>query len=74
MIDHLYDVPSKIIHVSKGTELSLHISTLTQHFHTFGSPLMMGGDQDCSAKAVMGIHSSGNNIYFLIVVRQYSLY
>jgi hypothetical protein len=30
---------------------------------------MMGGDQDCSAKAVMGIHASDNDVYLLIVVR-----
>ena len=68
MIDQLFDMPSKIIHVNKGSELVQHVLALTEHFHKFGSPAMMGGDQDCSAKAIMGIHSSGKDTYFLIVV------
>ena len=32
---------------------------------------MMGGDKDCSAKAVVGVHASGSDAYLLIVVRLY---
>ncbi|XP_069688479.1 ufm1-specific protease 1 [Periplaneta americana] len=71
VVDHLYNVPSKIIHVMKGSELHLHVSSLVEHFNKFGSPLMMGGDQDCSSKGVVGVHSNDNNTYLLIVDPHY---
>ncbi|KAJ9578653.1 hypothetical protein L9F63_005143 [Diploptera punctata] len=71
VIDHLYNIPSKIIHVNRGSELFQHISTFTEHFQKYGSPLMMGGDQDSSSKAIMGIHSKGKDIYFLVVDPHY---
>jgi hypothetical protein len=68
-VDHLYGVSSKIIHVAKGSDLHDHVPSLVEHFNKYGSPVMMGGDQDCSAKAVMGVHSSDSEAYLLIVVR-----
>lgn len=69
VVDHLYGVLSKIIHVTKGLDLNHHVPSLMEHFNRYGSPLMMGGDHDCSAKAVMGIHASDSDVYLLIVVR-----
>jgi hypothetical protein len=71
VVDHLYGVSSKIIHVTKGSDLHHHVPSLIEHFNKYGSPLMMGGDEDCSAKAVVGVHASGSDAYFLIVVRLY---
>jgi hypothetical protein len=71
VMDHLYGVSSKIIHVTKGSDLHHHVPSLIEHFNKYGSPLMMGGDKDCSAKAVVGVHASGSDAYFLIVVRLY---
>lgn len=70
-MDHLYGVSSKIIHVTKGSDLNQHMPSLIEHFNRYGSPLMMGGDQDCSAKAVMGIHASDSDVYLLIVDPHY---
>ncbi|XP_023710680.1 ufm1-specific protease 1 isoform X3 [Cryptotermes secundus] len=71
VVDHLYGVSSKIIHVTKGSDLNQHMPSLIEHFNRYGSPLMMGGDQDCSAKAVMGIHASDSDVYLLIVDPHY---
>jgi hypothetical protein len=71
VVDHLYGVQSKLIHVTKGSDLQHHVPSLIEHFNKYGSPLMMGGDKDCSAKAVVGIHASDSDTYFLIVVRLY---
>lgn len=71
VVDHLYGVSSKIIHVTKGSDLHHHVPSLIEHLNKYGSPLMMGGDKDCSAKAVVGVHASGSDAYLLIVVRLY---
>lgn len=68
MLDHLYDVPSKIIHVISGAELRDKIKDIVNHFNKFGSPVMMGGDQDCSSKGVLGVHINGEDVYLLILV------
>lgn len=68
VLDNLYDIPCKILHVNKGDELKNIIDTLKNHFQKFGSPVMMGGDIDCSSKGVMGIHVSDNDASLLIVV------
>lgn len=71
VVDQLYGVSSKIIHVTKGSDLHHHVPSLIEHLNKYGSPLMMGGDKDCSAKAVVGVHASGSDAYLLIVVRIY---
>lgn len=67
VIDHLYDIPSKILHVQKGN-LNTIVDTLCNHFKTMGSPVMMGGDIDCSSKGIMGIYKSDKDTYLLVVV------
>ncbi|XP_068620607.1 probable Ufm1-specific protease 1 [Battus philenor] len=71
VIDKLYDVPCKILHVNKGDKLETIRETLKHHFEDFGSPIMMGGDIDCSSKGVMGIKLSGKNTNLLIVDPHY---
>ncbi|XP_026320986.1 ufm1-specific protease 2 isoform X2 [Hyposmocoma kahamanoa] len=70
IIDKLYDVPCKIVHVNKGEELNSIVETLKIHFTTFGSPIMMGGDIDASSKGVMGIRL-GDDASLLIVDPHY---
>ncbi|XP_016911656.1 ufm1-specific protease 1 [Apis cerana] len=67
VLNHLYDILSKIVHIPNGKALRDHIPTIKKHFEEFGSPIMMGGDQDCSSKCVLGVHEGSNNIYFLIL-------
>ena len=43
IIDRLYDVPSKILHISSGNFLENQVDAIFNHFHKFGSPIMMGG-------------------------------
>ncbi|XP_014358864.2 probable Ufm1-specific protease [Papilio machaon] len=71
VIDKLYDVPCKIVHVNKGDELEKITDILKVHFTTFGSPIMMGGDVDCSSKGVMGVKVSERNSSLLIVDPHY---
>ncbi|XP_030030555.2 ufm1-specific protease 2 [Manduca sexta] len=67
VIDKLFDVPCKILHVNKGSELETVSETLVNHFKKFGSPVMMGGDVDCSSKGIMGIHVGSDEISLLVV-------
>lgn len=67
VLNQLYGVLSKIIHVSNGKELIDHIPHIVKHFHEFGSPIMMGGDRDCSSKCIVGLHTSAKGVYLLIV-------
>ncbi|XP_041984844.1 probable Ufm1-specific protease 1 [Aricia agestis] len=71
VIDKLYDVPCKIVHVNKGDNLQNILDTLRGHFEKFGSPIMMGGDVDCSSKGIMGVHIDGKNSELLIVDPHY---
>ncbi|XP_045452500.1 ufm1-specific protease 1 [Melitaea cinxia] len=71
VIDKLFDVPSKILHVNKGDSLESIVETLSTHFEKFGSPVMMGGDVDCSSKGIMGVHKDGVNSSLLIVDPHY---
>ncbi|XP_063830751.1 probable Ufm1-specific protease 1 [Ostrinia nubilalis] len=68
VIDKLYDVPCKIVHVNKGEDLKTIVNTLVTHFEQLGSPIMMGGDIDCSSKGIMGIHVNQQGDASLLVV------
>ena len=68
VIDSIYDIPSKIIHVASGKQLADHFETLENHFSKFGSPVMMGGDRDASSKGIFGTMTSKNGDKFLLVV------
>lgn len=43
------------------------MDVIKNHFKEFASPVMMGGDKDCSSKGIMGIHCGEKNIYLLVV-------
>lgn len=66
VLNRLYNAPCKIIHVWNGTELKTQTDTIKNHFIEFGSPIMMGGDKDCSSKCIVGIHL-GDCTHLLIV-------
>ncbi|XP_076621650.1 UFM1 specific peptidase 1 [Colletes latitarsis] len=67
VLNHLYEVLSKIVHVPSGKLLSGQIPAIKGHFEEFGSPIMMGGDRDCSSKCVVGVHEGVKNTYMLII-------
>ncbi|XP_078052190.1 UFM1 specific peptidase 1 [Augochlora pura] len=67
VLNHLYEVLSKIIHVPSGKQLPSHVAVIKRHFEEFGSPIMMGGDRDCSSKCIVGLHEGAENTYMLIV-------
>ncbi|CAK9806049.1 Ufm1-specific protease 1 [Anthophora plagiata] len=67
VLNHLYEVLSKIVHVPSGRALKDQVPLIKAHFEEFGSPIMMGGDRDCSSKCLVGIHEGVKNTYFLIV-------
>ena len=70
IVDKLFDVPCKIIHVASGLELDKHFHAIEQHFDRFGSPVMMGGDQDASSKGILGTCTTQtNHNYLLVLVR-----
>ncbi|XP_032519942.2 ufm1-specific protease 1 [Danaus plexippus] len=71
VIDKLYGVPSKIVHVKKEDNLEIIVEILKSHFEKFGSPIMMGGDVDCSSKGIMGVLVDGNNSKLLVVDPHY---
>lgn len=71
VVDKLYDIPCKIIHVNNGGDLRTIVDTLVNHFDKFGSPVMMGGDVDCGSKGIMGINVSQSDASLLIVDPHY---
>ncbi|XP_075981242.1 UFM1 specific peptidase 1 [Anticarsia gemmatalis] len=71
VIDKLFDIPCKIIHVNKGDELNSIVEKLVEHFDKFGSPVMMGGDVDCASKGIMGVHVGSKDASLLIVDPHY---
>ncbi|KAJ8717770.1 hypothetical protein PYW07_005700 [Mythimna separata] len=71
VIDKLYDIPCKILHVNQGDELQTLVDTLVLHFQKFGSPVMMGGDVDASSKGIVGIHVDNRGASLLVVDPHY---
>ncbi|XP_014474432.1 PREDICTED: ufm1-specific protease 1 [Dinoponera quadriceps] len=67
VLNQLYDILSKIIHVSSGRQLIDQVDNIKKHFEQFGSPIMMGGDKDCSSKCIVGLHAGSKGVYLLIV-------
>ncbi|KAI8420258.1 hypothetical protein MSG28_008799, partial [Choristoneura fumiferana] len=52
-------------------DLNTIVDTLKSHFEKFGSPIMMGGDVDCSSKGIMGIHVDHAGVSLLVVDPHY---
>ncbi|XP_046382962.1 probable Ufm1-specific protease 1 isoform X2 [Ischnura elegans] len=73
VIEKLFDVPSKILHVKKDDKLIHILPDLKNHFENFKSPIMIGGDMDCSSKGVVGINCNAEDpsapAHLLIVMK-----
>lgn len=67
VLNQLYEAVSKIIHVLRGKGLIDQVDNIKRHFEQFGSPIMMGGDRDCSSKCIVGLHIGNESVYLLIV-------
>ena len=74
IVDKIFDIPCKILHVPKGNLLADHLPTLIQHFEKFGSPIMMGGDIDASSKGIFGVAQDKNDSFYLLVIDQEILF
>lgn len=67
-LDHFYQVPCRILHVSSGAQVADHVDTLLAHFQHQGSPIMMGGDTDASSKGILGVcRTSWGKPYLLVL-------
>ncbi len=76
ILDHLYDVPCKIVHFESGELFTGKLMFLIEHFKRFKSPVMMGGDVDGASKCILGISydadesredSAFKNVYLLVL-------
>ncbi|XP_065367773.1 probable Ufm1-specific protease 1 [Calliphora vicina] len=72
VVDSLYDVPCKIIHITRSEELNDYVDTLISYFNDYGGFVMMGGDMDAASKGIAGVHTNGKDTYLLIVDPHYS--
>ena len=71
-IDYFYKVQCRIIHARNLNDLKEHIKDIANHLIEFGSPIMMGGDEDCSSKCILGISINHEMIWLLILDPHYS--
>jgi len=67
-IDYFYDVPCKIHHVRQDEHLKDHARVLQEHFSSFGSPVMMGGDVDAASKCILGICETNHSEILVLVL------
>ena len=83
VLDHLFDVSCKILHVSPNTTttstattpLSSIVPQLIDHFTQLGSPIMMGGDVDAASKCILGVCCDVNqeNVHLLVLDPHFSV-
>ncbi|XP_024144468.1 inactive Ufm1-specific protease 1 [Oryzias melastigma] len=72
VLDLLYEVPSKLVHIRGGAELeSVAVQELHRHFEKHGSPAMMGGDRDNSSKGILGVCSGEGGSHLLVLDPHY---
>uniref|UniRef100_A0A8C1QXJ4 UFM1-specific peptidase 1 (non-functional) n=1 Tax=Cyprinus carpio TaxID=7962 RepID=A0A8C1QXJ4_CYPCA len=71
VLDQLYDVPCRIVHVRYDKELDQAVKDLHDHFLTHGSPVMMGGDRDSSSKGILGVCTGKQGSYLLVMDPHY---
>ncbi|XP_045126809.1 ufm1-specific protease 1-like [Portunus trituberculatus] len=67
ILDSLYDVPCKILHMGQGKDIKAQLGALQEHFRVKGAPVMMGGETDVSSKGVMGVCRGASESYLLVV-------
>jgi len=72
ILEHVYGITSKIIHVTSGTDLALKARELAYHFETQGTPVMIGGG--VLAYTLLGIDWNENtgDVNFLILDPHYT--
>lgn len=71
VLDSLFNVPCKILHVSSEDQLKSHSEEIVKYFDSFGGLIMMGGDLDSSSKGIAGIHIDNQDVYLLIIDPHY---
>ena len=68
VIDQICDIPCKILHARSANDLENLFQQVVKHLEERCSPIMMGGDLDCSSKGIFGACTAvGDDKYFLIV-------
>ncbi|XP_031574803.1 ufm1-specific protease 2-like [Actinia tenebrosa] len=67
VMDHLYDVSSKILHVESGSKVAEKAKEILNHFVKFGSPVMIGGDNDASSKTLLGVCCTEQGEYYFLI-------
>ncbi|KAK3711922.1 hypothetical protein QZH41_009422 [Actinostola sp. cb2023] len=60
-------ISCKILHVSSGSEVLSKATEILHHFVKYGSPVMIGGDNDASSKTLIGICQTENEEYFFLI-------
>lgn len=68
VIDKLFDVPCKILHIPSGRALTDHFPLIQEHFKEKASPVMMGGNQDAASKGILGTCTTNDNENYLLVL------
>lgn len=71
MIDTLFGVSCKLIHVRKGEDIKNHKDTLLAYFKDIGGFGMMGGDIDAASKGIAGIKVENDEVFLLIIDPHY---
>jgi len=67
VLDGLFGVACRLVHCRSGGELGNHVDSIVEHLKTRGAPIPIGGDQDCSSKAIFGVRKTRSGFSFLIV-------
>lgn len=68
IIDYLYQIPCKIIHIPRYSKLISYIQELKDYFQKYGGFVMMGGDTDSASKGIAGLYIHHGQHYLLVVV------
>lgn len=68
VIDTLFGVSCKLIHIRRGEDIKRHRDMLVSYFKDIGAFGMMGGDMDASSKGIAGIRIDGEQVFLLVVV------
>lgn len=71
VIDTLFGVSCKLIHVRKGEDIKNHKDTLLSYFKDIGGFGMMGGDIDAASKGIAGIKVENEEVFLLIIDPHY---
>ncbi|XP_016099907.1 ufm1-specific protease 1-like [Sinocyclocheilus grahami] len=71
VLDQLYDVPCRIVHVRYGKEIDQALKDVHDHFLIHGSPVMMGGNRDNSSKGILSVCTGKRGSYLLVMDPHY---